>query len=147
MTSKTVPAGFNVTTILSDSTPFLGGDIPLIKFKTDALPTLTETGGTATTNGAAEVTVYTNVAGTLFTPKHIDINFVNQTAAEAVVIKYYKVNVTGGASTLFDSKTYVGLVVPNMRTITMDDNRFGVTVTITKTAGNNQNYVWEAFYE
>jgi len=52
-----------------------------------------------------------------------------------------------GALILQDELTYAGLISPELINIDLEPNRFGVQVTIEKTAGTNRDYDWEVFYE
>ncbi len=107
---------------------------------------LTETGATVTTDGT-EQTLYVNNSPTgVFSPKIVQIDFTNQTAAETVVIKeYYRIK-SGGALVLIDEVTFVGVQDPLLKNIKLEENRFGVQVTIEKTAGVNKDYDYEAVY-
>ncbi len=107
---------------------------------------LTETGATVTTDGG-EQTLYVNNSPTgVFSPKIVQIDFTNQTAAETVVIKeYYRIK-SGGVLVLIDEVTFIGVQDPLLKNIRLEENRFGVRVTIEKTAGANRNYDYEAVY-
>ncbi len=107
---------------------------------------LTETGATVTTDGT-EQTLYVNNSPTgVFSPKIVQIDFTNQTAAETVVIKeYYRIK-SGGVFVLIDEVTFVGVQDPLLKNIRLEENRFGVRVTIEKTAGGNKDYDYEAVY-
>jgi len=112
------------------------------------LPTLSETGGTVTTDGT-EQNVYIN-ANPLgeFNPIAVTINCTAQTAGETIVIRLYYDNAPGGAGLILaDEVTYVGVISPEMLVIDLDPNRYGVAVTIEKTAGANRAYPWDAHYE
>ena len=124
-------------------------DVTLIREVTDALPTLTETRGTVTTDGN-EQNVYVNLVPLgVFNPICVKIDFTNHTGTETVILRtYYRI--TAGLAdpfTLQDTTTYVGVVSPELINIDLEPNRYGVQVTIEKTAGTNRAYNWEAFYE
>ena len=108
---------------------------------------LTETGGTVTTDGT-EQNVYINDAPAgVYSPRLIQIDFTNQTAAETVIIReYYRIK-AGGALIKTDETTFAGVQDPLLKGILLKDNRFGVNVTIEKTAGANKAYDYEAIYK
>mgnify|MGYP001051989769 CR=1 FL=1 len=122
--------------------------VTIIEAVTSALPTLSETGGTVTTDGT-EQDVYVNATPLgVFNPVCVKIDCTNQTAGETIVIKEYNDIEPGGAGLLLvDTLTFVGVVAPPIIIIDLNPNRYGVRVTIEKTAGANRAYNWEAFYE
>lgn len=122
--------------------------VTLIEAVTSALPTLSETGGTVTTDGT-EQNVYVNAAPLgEYNPICVTINCTAQTAGETIVIRQYYDNVPGGAGAiLVDEVTYVGLISPEMLVIDLDPNRYGVWVTIERTAGVARAYIWDVHYE
>lgn len=112
------------------------------------LPTLSETGGTVTTDGT-EQNVYIN-ANPLgeFNPIAVTINCTAQTAGETIVLRLYYDNAPGGAGLILaDEVTYVGAINPPMLIVELEPNRYGVAVTIEKTAGANRAYPWDVHYE
>ena len=115
---------------------------------TNALPTLSETGGTLTTDGT-EQNVYINAAPLgVFNPICVKIDCTAHTAGETIVIRtYYDIAPGGAGLLLHDTLTYAGAIDPPIITISLDPNRYGVRVTIEKTAGTNRAYPWEALYE
>ncbi len=112
-----------------------------------AILTLTETGGTLTTDGT-EQTVWTNNAPVgLFTPKKFFIDFTAQTAAETVLIReYYRIKL-GGNYIEYNETSYAGLQDPDLKIHNLSDNRYGIKVTAEKTGGANKTYDWEVIYE
>jgi len=126
----------------------LQADVDTILAVTNALPTLSETGGTVTTDGT-EQNVYINAAPLgVYNPICVMINCTAQTATETIVIRLYYDNAPGGAGLILaDEVTYVGVISPEMLVIDLDPNRYGVSVTIEKTAGTNRAYPWDAAYE
>lgn len=122
-------------------------DTSAIREVTDDEPILTETGGTITTDGT-EQTVYVNEAPAgIFEPRVFKLDTTNQTAAETVKVKtYHKIKAGGGY--IKDSDTQLaGVQDPLLKNFHLEPTRFGVKVTIQKTAGNNKAYDWEVFYE
>ena len=124
------------------------GNVDTIMVVTNALPTLAETGGTITTDGL-EQDVYINAVPLgVFNPICFKINCTNQTVGETIVLRTYYQEAAGvPARILQDEQTFVGLISPELISIDLDPNRFGVSVTIEKTAGTNRAYRWEVFYE
>lgn len=122
--------------------------LELIEAVTSALPTLSETGGTVTTDGT-EQNVYINIAPLgEYNPICVTINCENQTAGETIVIRVYYDNIGGFAPLrLVDTETYVGLISPEMLVIDLDPNRYGVAVTIERTGGVARAYNWDVHYE
>ena len=130
----------DVTTILALVT--------IIEAVTSALPTLSETGGTVTTDGT-EQNVYINAAPLgVFNPICVKIDCSAHTATETIVIReYYDVAPGGAGLLLADTLTFIGVIAPVIITIDLDPNRYGVAVTIEKTGGTNRAYPWEVLYE
>ena len=127
----------------------LQSDVTDILAVTSALPTLSETGGTVTTDGT-EQDVYINAVPLgVFNPICVKIDFTNQTAGETVVIRQYaQVNPALIPDLILqDEITYVGLVSPELISIDLEPNRFGVSVTIERTGGVARDYRWQVFYE
>ena len=123
-------------------------NVDTIEAVTSALPTLSETGGTVTTDGT-EQDVYINATPLgVFNPICVKINCTAHTAGETIVIRtYYDIEPGGAGLLLHDTVTYVGVIDPPIITVSLDPNRYGVRVTIEKTAGVNRAYPWEVFYE
>ena len=123
-------------------------DVTDIKAVTDALPTLSETGGTVTTDGT-EQNVYVNAAPLgVFNPICVMIDCTHHTATETIVIRlYYDIAPGGHALTLADETTFVGLISPAILIIDLDPNRYGVSVTMEKTVGTNRAYPWDVLFE
>ncbi len=121
--------------------------IPAIRAITDTEPILEETGGTLTTDGT-EQNVYVNEAPSgVYRPVCVKIDFTNHTATETVVLRaYYRIAPSGGYIQQ-DPVTYLGVVDPELINIDLEPNRYGIKITIEKTAGTNRDYDWEAFYE
>jgi len=108
---------------------------------------LTETGGTITTDGT-EQNVYINDAPAgVFSPRLIQLDFTNQTAAETTIVReYYRIK-SGGNFIMTDETTFAGVQDPLLKGVLLKDNRFGVKVTIEKTGGANKAYDYEAIYK
>jgi hypothetical protein len=109
---------------------------------------LAEAGGTVTTTGpGTEDVVYINddPQGE-YRPEKVVIDFTEQTAAESTVVRlYYRIKEGGGyilkGETLFD-----GVQDPELKDVVLDPNRFGIKVTIERTAGAAKDYDYEVHY-
>ena len=123
-------------------------DINAIRVITDALAILTETGGTLTTDGN-EQTVYINDAPSgVFIPTCVKIDMTAQTVTETVVIKEYYRHKSGGAYILADeSLPYVGAINPPEIKVDLDPNRYGIKVTLQRTAGDARAHDFGVFYK
>jgi hypothetical protein len=114
----------------------------------NAMLVLTETGSTVTTTGpGTEDNVYVNDDPSgVFEPVKVQIDFFEQTAAETVVIRtYYRIK-SGGTPRLKSEVTFAGVVSPPLKNIELEPNRFGIVVTIERTAGIAKDYDWCVFY-
>ncbi len=114
----------------------------------NAMLTLQETGGTVTTTGpGTEDVIYTNAAPAgVFEPKNVQIDFTAQTAAETVVVRvYYRIR-SGGGPVMKDEVAFAGVITPKLKNVNLEPNRFGVTVTMERTAGAAKSYDWAVFY-
>ncbi len=103
----------------------------------------TETGGTLTTDGAVQILWENNAPFGIFEPVVLKVDFTNQTAGETVVIRMYERLAPGGGLVEFDHLTFAGVQDPLGKYIDLKPNRFGVRITIERTAGVAQDYVWE----
>jgi len=142
-----IPAGtyFCVKELAGDP----GGHLLRIFNLVNAMLILEETGGVVTTTGpGTEDVVYinNNPAG-VFKPKVVKINFTNQTAAETVVVRTHHRDEDGGGLIKDSEVAFAGVQDPLLKNITLQPNRFGVDVTIERTAGVAKAYRWEVFTE
>ena len=133
--------------VIDDEIEDIQDDVTLIRAQTDGIPVLTETGGTITTDGNVQDLYINNAPGGVFRPICVKVDFTNHTAGETVVITTnYRIRALGGL-TLQDTLTFAGVVSPALINIDLEPNRFGIRVTIQKTAGANRDYDWKVFYE
>ena len=113
----------------------------------NALLTLTETGGTLTTDGTVQDVYINETPAGVFAPKKVQIDFSNQTAAETVVIREsYRIK-SGGGYIEKDAVTFAGVQSPLLKNVVLEENRFGVKVTLERTAGGIKTYEWGAIYK
>jgi len=112
-----------------------------------SLLTLTETGGTITTDGTEQNVYINNAPVGVFSPRIVQIDFTNQTAGETAIVREYYRIISGGNLIMLDEVTFAGVQDPLLRNVGLEDNRFGVQVTIEKTVGANRDYDYEAVYK
>jgi len=113
---------------------------------TNSILTLQETGGSVTTDGTEQDVYRVETPMGVFEPVAVQINFSLQTAAETVVVRTYYRNIGGGALELEDEVAFVGVQDPELKTITLLPNRFGIWVSMERTAGGAFAYVWNVIY-
>lgn len=108
---------------------------------------LIQVDGTVTLDGAEQDIYLNNAPASTFRPIQIKIDFSNQTVAETVVLRTYYRIIAGGNLVLQDQVTYGGIQTPALKNISLEANRYGVQVTIQRTAGGNIAYDWELIYQ
>jgi hypothetical protein len=107
--------------------------------------TTQETGGTLTTTGAGtEDVVYVNNAPAgVYQPRHVKVDLTLLAGVETAVIRvYYRIR-PGGNLILQDTQTFAGAQAIPLKLITLEENRFGVQVTLDATS---HAYDWAAVY-
>jgi len=125
----------------------ISAQITALQASINAIPVLTETGGTVTTDGT-EQNVYINDAPAgVYQPRIVSLDFTNQTAAETLRVRTYYRETSGGGYIKRGDKTFAGVQDPLSKEIILRENRYGIKVTIEKTAGANKAYIWEVFYK
>ena len=122
-------------------------DTGAIREVADSEAILTETGGQLTTDGNVQNLYIAEAPAGIFRPVCVKIDFTNHTAGETVVIKTHYRIAPGGVHIEQDSVTYAGVVSPELINIDLEPNRYGIKITIQKTAGTNRAYDWEVFCE
>jgi len=139
--------GFSSDALLLTQILEYAEDIPTLLNQVLGEGVLSETGGTLTTDGT-EQNIYINDAPAgVYVPKCLKIDCTNHTVAETIVLRVYYRITAGGNYIAEDADTYVGLIDPELISIDLAPNRFGIKVTIEKTAGANKAYDWAVFYE
>lgn len=125
-------------------------NVDLIRLVTDGLPTLTESHGeTTTTVINTEYTMFVvNAPIGVFRPLMVAVNFLYHTAGETVIIRKYRRDIDGGVWTMYDdTPPYIGIPDPRAVLINLGPNRYGIYLSIERTAGAARAYPWAAFYE
>ena len=112
----------------------------------NAILVTTETGGTITTSGAEQNVYINNAPAGVYEPLKVMIDFTNQTAVETVVVRtYYRINPTGNLIKK-DEVTFVGVQDPALINVELEPNRYGIQVTMERTAGAALDYDFAVFY-
>lgn len=122
-------------------------NIDAIQVISEAEAILEETGGELTTDGT-EQTIYINDAPAgNYVPKWLTVDFANQTVTETIrILVYYRIS-PAGPWVVDDRETIVGVPVNAGISIDLHEARYGIWITIEKTAGTNRAYDWTVFYE
>ncbi len=108
--------------------------------------TLTETGGTLTTDGTEQDIYINNTPMGVFYPQKVMIDFSNQTVAETVVVRiYYRIK-DAGSLRLKDQIVFEGVQALPLKNVELEPNRYGIQVTMERTIGGALAYDWEVFY-
>jgi len=121
--------------------------VDAIRVVTDSTPVLTETGGTLTSDGTEQDVYINNAPAGVFRPIKVNVDTTNSTITETVIIREYYRIIAGGGWVIEDEKEYNAAVALPCIPIELNPTRFGVRVTLEKTAGTNRDYDWEVFYE
>lgn len=105
-----------------------------------------ETGGSITTDGTEQTIYINNAPAGVYEPLKLMVDFTNQTQAETVIIRtYYRINLLG-ALIKKDEVTFAGEQDPPLINVELEPNRYGIWVTIQRTAGAAWVYDWAVFY-
>lgn len=114
----------------------------------NAIFTLKETGGIINTAGAGLYDVYRNETPMgVFKPKRVLIDTTLNGAGETIVVSVSYRIISGGAYVLKDTVSFAGVQALPLKNIELEPNRFGVLVTLQRTAGVARDYPYEVFYE
>ena len=109
--------------------------------------TMTETGGTLTTDGNEQNVYINNAPAGIYGPLQVLIDFTAQTGGETLLVKtYYRIK-SGGNLIKHTEVSYAGVQDPLLINTVLRKNRYGVKVTAQLTAGANRDYDWEVVYD
>lgn len=133
--------------VIDNEIEALQEDVDAIEALVAAEGILEETGGTITTDGTEQNVYINNAPAGVYEPRWFNINFANHTVTETVVIRTYYRNVDGGAWVGDDEQEFLAIPTEFLIWVQLKPTRFGIRVTIEKTAGTNRAYVWQVFYE
>ena len=133
--------------IIDDEIEDLQADVTTVLAFLAGLPILEETGGELTTDGTLQ-TIYINNAPTgVWAPKWFYMDFANQTVTETIrIIASHRI-APAGPWVVDDRETIVGVPVNASIDIQLKENRYGLMITVEKTAGTNRAYDWSILYE
>ena len=135
------------TLALEASVEAIQVDVDAIREVTDAESVLEETGGTLTTNGNVQTIYINNAPAGVFRPVCLKIDMTAQTVTETVLVRTNYRIIPGGALIEQDEVTFAAAQDPDLKNIDLEPNRYGISVTVEKTAGTDRAYPWEVFYE
>ena len=113
---------------------------------------LQETGGELTTDGTEQYLYVVSDPIGVFRPVCVFVDLGNMVGGDTVVFRTsYRIDPTG-AMRLTDYASYTGIdggLADSVQLIVIDlyPNRFGVQVTIQRTAGADKDYPWSVFEE
>jgi len=106
----------------------------------------TETGGTLTTDGAEQNVYINNDPAGVYEPLVVQIDFSNQAAGDTVIVREYYRITDGGGWIEDGAVAYAGIQATPLKDVELKPNRFGVKVTMERTAGGAADYDWTAVY-
>jgi hypothetical protein len=115
----------------------------------------TETGGTILTDGTEQNVYINNAPSSVYEPLKVMIDFSifvrgaenhGSQATETIVVRTYYRIYPGGSFIKKDQLTFAGIQDPELKNIELEPNRYGIQVTMQRTAGNARYYDWAAFY-
>ena len=141
-----------VSSSISAAKSLGGSGIDSVFDLVNAIQVLSETGGTLTSDGTVQDVYINNAPLGVYTPKAILIDLDNMVGGDTVVVQVlYRIK-SGGNLLLLDTQSYTGADggLPDSQKlicISLLPNRFGVQVTLQRTAGADHNYDWEAIWE
>jgi len=117
--------------------------------QTNAILELKETGQSQLTTDGTEQTCYINNSPQgVFKPLNFLIDTTAMAAGDEIHVRVYYILKSGGSYIKFVDTTYSGAQDPDGKNFELLVNRFGVKVTVQRTAlGVDRAYDWEVFYE
>ncbi len=125
----------------------LQADVDAIEAVAEAEAILEETGGELTTDGTLQNVYINNAPAGVYAPKWFTLDFANQTVTETIrILVSYRI-APGGPWVIDDRETIVGVPVSAGISIQLHETRYGIRITVEKTAGTNRAYDWTVFYE
>ncbi len=98
-----------------------------------------------TTDGTEQDIYLNNAPGAVFYPRNIQLNTSNMVGGDVVVVReYYRIRPAGGM-VLKDSVAIDNKGNP-LKNIELEENRYGVQVTVERTAGGDRSYDYRLIY-
>lgn len=111
-----------------------------------AILALNETGGSITTDGTEQDVYINNSPVGSFEPKVVQLDTTNMVAGDTITVREYYRVAPGGNLIKQGEVTFSGAQDPALKTFRLLPNRFGVKVTVQRTAGTDRSYNWEVLY-
>ncbi len=136
-----------ITTDTNEDLEVVDGNVDAIRARTDAMGVLENTGGELTTDGTEQNVYINNAPAGEFEPRWFNMDFANQTVTETILIRVYYRILDGGPWVVDDREEIVGVPVNAGIWVALKPNRFGVRVTVERTAGAIRTYDWEVHEE
>ena len=114
----------------------------------NGIQTLKETGGSITTDGTEQTAYINNAPAGVYRPVVFTIDLTNMAAGDEIHVRVYYRIVSGGGLINEVNTTYTGAQDPDLAAFNLHPNRFGVQITVQRTAlGVDRAYQWAVIYE
>ena len=136
----------------SIATAGVDNTVDQIQTQTNAILSLSSTGGTLTASGAEQTLYIDDEPLGCFDARVLYVSLDNMAGGDTTVFRVYYRIADGGALLQEDYQTYTGadggLANGNVLiAIDLGPNRHGIRVSLDQTAGVNRDYAWEFFGE
>jgi hypothetical protein len=123
-----------------------------IQSQTNALLTLSSTGGTLTADGTEQTLYIDDEPLGCWHPRVLWVDLDNMIAGDTIIIRVYYRLSDAGALKLWDSQAFTGadgglVNLAKILDISFEPNRHGFSVTLEQTAGTMRTYPWEFIAE
>lgn len=112
----------------------------------NAILETTETGGTITTDGTEQNAYINNAPAGVYEPLNMMLDCTNMQAGDSLRIRVYYRITPGGNLRKKDDLTLNDAQDPALINIGLEPNRYGIEVTIQRTAGGDRDYDWSVIY-
>jgi hypothetical protein len=113
----------------------------------NAILELTETGATITTDGTEQTLYINNAPAAVYKPLSFQIDCTNMQAGDEIRLRVYYRIITAGNLIKHDDLYLTDVQDPALASIPLLPNRYGVQITITRTAGGDRAYNHAVLYE
>lgn len=112
----------------------------------NALLVTTETGGAIVTDGLVQNVYVNNAPAGVFEPLCVKLDLTTLAALESVTVRtYYRIAPLGGLI-LQDEVVFAGVQAIPLKSIDLEPNRYGIQVTLERTAGVARTHNWEVVH-
>jgi hypothetical protein len=113
----------------------------------NAILVTTETGGTLVTDGLVQNVYVNNAPAGVFEPLCVKLDLTTLAALESVTIRtHYRIAPLPAGLILFDEVVFAGVQAIPGKNIDLEPNRYGIQVTLERTAGVARNHNWEVVH-